>query len=200
MTDIAEAVRQADAFHKNVALMFEDICSLVVEKGLSIKVTNLHGPEGNYSVWSPKDSEHKRLFIFEAQGKVRFVYLLVKVHDALLRGKGVKYKAVCAGLQIDSVAPLIIVSGTFEPRDAAGFAQDTNRRRNWANNTVLLEVPEEIILADPSSYCMGSMISLESPTGSNPWYCEKATIKVRRLIDVRNSQDIECLVDEVLQM
>jgi len=98
------------------------------------------------------------------------------------------------------VAPLIVVSGTFEPRDAAGFAQDGNRRRNWANNTVLLDVPEEISLADPSAYSFDSMVLLQSPPGSNPWYCEKATIKVRRLLEIRNSEDIEDLVDELLRL
>ena len=178
--DASNAIRQADAFHKNIALLFEDLYAGVQEKGLATKIRPITN-EGMYGVWSSKDSEHKRLFIFEGLGKLRFIHLLAKVYDAKLRGKGTKYKAVCARLEVD---PLIVCCGTFEPRNLVRFAQDNNLRRNWADNTVLLEVPDEIDLANPDSYTVGRTVSLESKEGTDSWHCEKATVNIRRLMEI----------------
>ena len=52
--DAARAISQADAFHKNVALMFEDIHSSIQEKGLPADLIFVNGPEFNYTVWNSK--------------------------------------------------------------------------------------------------------------------------------------------------
>ena len=184
--DMSLAIRQADGFHKNIALMFEDLCALVQEKGLSMGVMVLQS-DGMYQVWNSKDSEHRHLIIFECNGKTRFIYVLAKAHDGLLRGKGTKYRAVCAKLGVDPVAPLLVCCGTFEPRDTVRFAGDANLRRSWAAQTVLLDVPENINLVDPNLYSMNSIISWESAPGTDSWYCEKATIKIRRLTEIHDS-------------
>lgn len=194
----AQALRSVDDFHKNAALMFEDIHASIQQSGLATAITPRQGPEGQYGLWNSKDSEHKRLFIFECTQKYRFVQMLVKVSDSKLRGGETKYKAVCAGLEIDPVFPLLIVWGVFHPRDIGRLNGDGYVRRNWADNTVLLGVPDEITLADPSSYTWDGTVIVASPPGTDSRYCEGAEVRLRRLTDIHDSRDVGNLVTDLM--
>ncbi len=193
-----QALRSVDDFHKNAALMFEDIHASIQQRGLAANLTSRQGPEGQYGLWNSKDSEHKRLFVFEYAQKYRFVQMLVKIHDGKLRGGGTKYKAVCARLEVDPVFPLLIVWGVFHPRDIGRFNGDGNVRRNWADNTVLLGVPDDITLADPSSYTWDGTVSVESPPGTDSWHCESAAVRLRRLTDIHDTRDVGNLVTDLM--
>ena len=107
---------------------------------------------------------------------------------------------VCSRLGIDPVVPLIVCYGTFEPRDTMRFSQEANVRRNWANNTVLLDLPDDVHLAEPHAYSFENAISISSSEGTKSWYCEKAIVKIRRLLDIENSQQIDALVTDLLAM
>lgn len=199
INSFVEPLRGADAFHKNVNLMFDDFVASIREKTLSSTITVRHEEKG-YWVWNSRESEHKALFVFESASQFRFIQVLVKVHEDPLTKQGSKYKKVCATLEIDPVIPLIFVYGIFTPRDVQGFVGDANRRRNWANNTVLLGVPAdfEVELVDPSSYAWNKLITVQTPPGTNSWYCEHATVKLRPLIEFRDQNDINVLVDDLL--
>ena len=115
------------------------------------------------------------LYIFEIAGQLRFVQILVKARDEYLRYSGAHYKAVCAKLDLDPVVPLVLVYGLFRPRDVTRFIQNGPWiRRKWANNTVLLELPEEVILADPNSYDWHQPVRIQSTVGTDSQYCEDA--------------------------
>ena len=77
--------------------------------------------------------------------------------------------------------------------------QDAGCRRHWADNVVLLDVPDDITLADPDSYTFDTPL-LVGAEGVNSWYCERATVKIRGLMKIRDSHDIEGLVGDVLGM
>jgi hypothetical protein len=68
-----QALKEVDKFHKNAALMFEDICASIQQTALVANITLWPGPEGQYGIWNSKDSKHKRLFIFEYANKYRFI-------------------------------------------------------------------------------------------------------------------------------
>ena len=194
-----QALRSVDDFHKNAALMFEDICALIQQRGLTKTITPYQGPEGQYAVWSSKDSEHKHLYVFEYDQKYRFIQMLVKVQDNKLRGRGTNYKSICASLQIDPVFPLLMIWGVFHPRDGERFRGEANTRRNWAENTVLLGA-DEFVVADPKLYSWDATMIVQSPTGADSWYCESAKVKLRRLTDIRDTRDIGTLVVELMDM
>jgi hypothetical protein len=195
-----QPLREVDEFHKNAALMFEDIHASIQQRALGGTIIPWTGPEGAYGVWNSRDSEHKRLFVFAYADKYRFVQMLIKIHDEKLRGKGRKYKAVCEQLQIDPVVPLIMVWGVLQPRDVARFNRDQNVRRNWADNTLLLGVPDEINLAEPSSYSWGATITVGSTDGTDSYYCEGAAVQFKPLTDIRDTRDIAFLTADLMAM
>ena len=201
LSPFVEPLREADAFQKNVFLMFKDIESAIREKTLSANVIDRQGPESSCGVWPNKNSEHKHLYIFELAGQYRFVQILVKAQDELLRSGEAQYKAVCAKLELDPVVPLLLVYGLFRPRDATRFSGDGPwLRRKWANNTVLLELPEEIKLADPNSYDWSQPARVQSVVGTDSQYCEDATVRLRRLTEIHDQNEIGAIVDDLLNL
>ena len=86
--DFVKPLREADAFHKNVSLMFDDIVASIMEKTLPSPMTVRTSTDRSCGVWSSTNSDHKGLFVFESAGKFRFIQFFVKVSDDLLRGKG----------------------------------------------------------------------------------------------------------------
>ena len=195
---IVEALRDADAFHKNACLMFEDIVASIREQALLGTLKDLQGPEGEYGIWSSKLSQHKHLFIFEFAGRFEFVHILLKAHDDLLRGESAQYKAVCVKLEVDPIMPLLLAYGIFRPRDIQRFTGEAWLRRDWANHTILLGVPDEIRLADPNLYEWNKAVVVQSPVGTDSHYCEGATVKLRALTEIRNQNDIRALVEDLL--
>lgn len=199
-----QALREVDEFHKNAALIFEDIVASIQQRALTATITTVQAPPDSwYAVWHSKLSEHRRLFIFEFAQKYRFIHMLVKASEEKLRGQGTKYKAVCAALEIDPVFPLVAIWGVFKPRTTARFvgAGEQALRRNWADNTILLGVPDDVPLKpDPSSYAWGATVSVESTSEMNPWYCEGALVRLRLLTDIRDTRDVETLVTDLMSM
>ena len=180
--------------------MFHDIVANIREKMLSTTVTDRHGPDASYWL-NNENSEHKHLFIFECAGQYRFIQMLVKTNDELLRGQGTQYKAVCAKLGLDPIVPLVLMYGLFRPRSVDRFISEANWfRRKWANNTVLLELPDEMKLADPNSYEWGQPVRVQSPMGTNSQFCEDATVCLRKLTEIRDQNEIGLMVDELLSL
>jgi hypothetical protein len=195
---VFNTLKQVDLFHKNCLLLFEDIIACVRAKTLSSNMTDLLGPEGSYQFSNATESEYRRQFIFDYNGRIRFVFMLVKTKEEHIRGKSSDFKAVCSKLNVDVVFPLLLITGVFEPRDITRFRAQYQVRRNWLDNPLLLRVPENIRLAEPSSYCFDSLLTVTSPEGTDSWWCEKAVFKIRRLIDIQDNQAVETIVDELL--
>lgn len=115
-----EPLREAEAFHRNVFLMFDDTVASIREKTLSTTVINRQGPEPIFWL-NNHNSEHRHLYIFETGGIIRFIQFIVKADEDVLKDYGAQYKAVCAQLGIDPVIPLLVNYGLFHPRDISRF-------------------------------------------------------------------------------
>lgn len=200
MTQLVNALGEVDRFHKNCQLLFDDLIASIREKTLRDSITNLVGPEGGYWIGNANDSDHRRQFVFDHNGRIRFAFMLVKTKEEHIRDQSSGYKGVCSQLGVDMVFPLLLITGVFEPRDITRFRNDLNVRRNWLNCTILLRVPENIALLDPSFYCFGQPLTITSPDGTNSWWCEQSTFKIRRLIDIKDSQMIDEVADDLLRL
>ncbi len=126
--------------------------------------------------------------------------MLVKVKEEQIRGRSPGFKAVCQQIGIDIVFPLLLITGVFEPRDIQRFRNDANVRRNWVYHTLLLEVPDNIPLANPNTYCFNENLTALSLEGTDSWWCEKAMFKIRRLVDIKDSQAVEGVAEELLRL
>lgn len=196
--DYINALKQVDHFHKNCLLLFDDIVALIREKTLSDNLVDLTYPEGSYQFLKATESEYRRQFIFDHNGRIRFIFMLVKTKEEHIRGKSSGFKAVCSQLSVDVVFPLLLVTGVFEPRDITRFRTQQNVRRNWLDNPLLLRVPDNILLAEPFSYCFDTLLTVMSRDGADSWWCEKAMFKIRRLIGIQDSHAVETVVDDLL--
>jgi hypothetical protein len=85
-----EPLREADAFQKNVFVLFNDIVATIKVKALTSTIFDRQ-TESYFEVWSSQSSEHRHLYIFELNGKLRFIYFVVKANDDLLRGRSAQY-------------------------------------------------------------------------------------------------------------
>lgn len=195
-----DALREVDRFHKNCLLLFYDIVASIQQKTLTGRITNLVGPEGGYGVWNANESEHRCNFVFDHDDRIRFVFMLVKTHEAHIRSQSSRFKAICRELGVDVVFPFLLVTGVFEPRDIGRFRNDLNLRRHWLESTLLLRVPDDIGLADPSTYGFDKWLTIISQPGTDSWQCEKALFRIQRLIDIKDSQAVEALVDDLLKL
>jgi hypothetical protein len=197
---LVNALVEGDRFHKNCLMLFDDLIASISDKTLRDNITDLVGPEGGYWVSNVRESEHRRQYVFGHDSRIRFVLMLVKTKEPDIRGSS-GYRAVCRQLGVDMVFPLLLVTGVFEPRDTTRFRNNLNLRRNWLSNTLLLGgVPETIRLLDPALYCFNQLLTITSPDGTDSWWCEKAAFKLRRLNDIRDSQMVEEVVDELLKL
>jgi hypothetical protein len=196
-----KALKEADDFHKNVALLFEDVVAAVEQRSLATAMVKLQ-QEGNYSVWGSNNSEHKRLFIFELANVYRFVHILLKIQDHVLRQFNAnRYKKMCARIDVDPIFPLLITWGRFQFRTGLErFQSDINLRRNWADNTVLLKIPDEIEFAGPDIYEINKPMTIRSNENTDPWYCEGATVTIRPLCEIQDTRDIHAIVEDLLSL
>jgi len=91
------------------------------------------------------------------------------------------------------------------PGCGRGPAHRTTGKRNefpcnWLNNTLLLGVPDHICLADPNTYRLNENVTVMSQEGTDSWWCEKAIFKVRRPVDIKDSQAVEEMAEELLKL
>jgi hypothetical protein len=196
-----KAIRSVDSFHKKCILLFDDIVSVIKEKTLTDEVVHI-GHEGSYGVWNVNESEHLRQYIFKHNDIIRFVCMFVKIRENKLRAYLTGFQKICHELEIDPVYPLIIVFGLFQPRDNDRFLQELNLRRNWIDNTVMLGMPDNIVQGTTRStpYEFDKLLWIETPLGTDSWYCEKSIFKIMELLEVKNSKGVESISENLLNI
>lgn len=205
--ETADALKVVDHFHKDCALLFEDLVRCIYEKPFTKALAT--GQAGYYSVGANSagviSSSHQRVLVIDKSvndgptNRFQFAQMLVKAHEDHLRGdKSPNFKAVCQRLGVDPVFPLLLVTGVLEPRDVSRSRfLDSKLGRQWVGHTLLLYVPQDIRLLSPDCYRFGEWLTIESKPGTDSWYCEKAKFKIRRLLEIHDSREVEKVVDEL---
>ncbi|WP_295455853.1 hypothetical protein [uncultured Thiodictyon sp.] len=199
--ELVSALKSADVFHKNLLLMFDDLVSLVREKAYNSILKDLTGPtgpEGGYWIWNANASEHRRLWIFSHDDRIRFVVMLIKTHEDHLKGNSAIFKAMCAQLKRDPRFPLLLIYGVFEPRDSNRFNKDQNLRRHWARNATLIEIRGEQEHSDIARLHLGDEFTLESQVDTDSWWCEKGKFVIRDLTTITDATELCCVADHLL--
>jgi hypothetical protein len=202
MQAIVEALREVDNFYKNCQLLFVDLKASVEKKTIQDPFILL--TDDNWCGLNTNSSGYRRHFIANHDGRYRFAMMLMKVQEEQLRRGQAGYKTICQQLNIDAVFPLLLVTGIFEPRDIQRFRNDNNLRRNWVCNTLSLSewgmLPDSIYLPSPGPYYFSRKITIMSQLGSDSFWCEKALFEIRRLVDIKDSETIEGVVDNMLAL
>lgn len=198
--DLAKTLHEVDAFHKNLLLLFEDLVQCVKEKTCGDSVQHLTGPENEYHIARPNQSEFRRVWIFRHRERFRFVTMLVKAHDDHLSADNAAYKAICRQLKRDPRFPLLLACGVFEPRDLERFTKDNWARREWVHNACLLKLQSAHEHTPISDVHFGGTLTLQSPEGSNSYWCEKAVISFHDLAGLTDSLKLSAMADRLLEM
>lgn len=203
--DTVTILKEIDRFHKECALLFEDLVKCINEKLLTdtFESLPLGKVEGYWVAWNGKASAYKRVLIINKKDtdRFQFVQMLVKTHEPDLRGaESPGFKAVCECLDVDPVFPLLLVTGVFEPRDVSRFRNNKDVRKHWVDQTLLLNVRQDLRLLSPDCYRFNEWLSIESEPGTDSPFCGKAVFKIRRLLDIHDSQDVEKVVDDLFSI
>lgn len=197
--ELVSALDSVDSFHKNAMLLFDDLLRMVREKAYADKIEDITN-EGGYGVWNITDSEHMRLWIFKHNDSFRFVVMLIKAHDAYLRGNSATYKDMCHQLERNPKFPLILIYGIFEPREISRFYNDLNLRRQWIRNVAMIEIQEGQTYPKAKELKFGNTYALESKEGFSPYYCEKAKYVICDLTTITDSTKLSNIVDQLLTL
>ncbi len=144
--------------------------------------------------------ESIRWWVFDTDGVIRFLTMLVKVHDRYFRGDASAgpYKDVCRQLKRDPRFPLLIVYGTFAPRDMQQFRQNNDVRRQWLKNAALLDLRPEHRMPTATDVRFGHTLTLESTEGTNSYWCERSDLVLWDLLSIRNSEDVAVVGRQLL--
>lgn len=202
-TELVDSLRSVDLFHKNCFLLFEDIVSTIKENTYADNVTEFRWPEGMYQISNSKDSEYRRQYIFKHNDTIRFICLFVKLSESGMQKDCAYYKQICKeALVVDPVYPLLVVYGVLKPRDLERFEKEHDLRRNWIDNTLLLELPDHIrqVTEIPIPYCFERELEIKTAYETDSWYCEHAVFKIKKLLDVKDSERVKLIVKDLLTM
>ena len=200
MENTIKALKDVDEFHKNCLLLFDDLVSLIDEKTLADEVKNILLHKG-YSVWNSQESEHIDVYIFEHNQQIRFVCMFVKVCEKDLKNNCNAYKQLCRKLKLNIKYPFILAYGIFKVRDKDKFEKDRYLKFNWVKNLVLINIPEDILdQLYHSEYKFNELLKLEANSKISSWYCNGAIFKIKLLFDIKNSSDIENLVNDLFKI
>ena len=208
--EIVTALSEVDGFHKDCMLLFNDIGASIRQRILASNIRDLVGPEhwcniADHPRGHAIDSEHRGNFVFDYNGLMRFVLMLVKTHENHLRSQSLGFKTICPQLSVDQIGadvifPLLLVTGVFEPREVPRWRYNDERYRHWLDSTLLLSMPQNVQWPDPTNYALDKSLTIEMPGGDGTQWCEKAKFTIRRLTDIRDSQAVENIVAELLRL
>jgi hypothetical protein len=203
--EIVTALSEVDGFHKDCMLLFNDIVASIRQSTLRGSIKDLVGPEhwcvaedtpNGHSI----DSSHQGNFMFDHDGRIRFVFMLVKTAENHFRHQSLGFKAICQKLDVDVLFPLLLVTGLLEPREVPRWRSNDDNYRRWLESTLLLSVPQNVQWPDPTNYALDKLLTIEMPGGAGIQWYKKATFTIRRLTDIRDSQAVESIVAELLRL
>jgi hypothetical protein len=199
--DIVNALSEVDGFHKDCMLLFDDIVASIRQNTLKGVIKPLVGPERWCDVkQNAIDSDHQGNFMFDHDGRMRFVFMLVKTYEGYIRSQSAGFKAICRELGVDVLFPLLLVTGVFEPREVPRSRYNDDNYRNWLHSTLLLRVPENEHWPDPTNYALDKTLTIELQSRNGTQWCEKARFTIRRLTDIRDSRKVEEIVEDLLKL
>jgi hypothetical protein len=204
--EIVNALSEVDSFHKDCMLLFNDIVASIRQNTLTDSIKDLLGPEHWCVVEdNPKgrtiDSSHQGNFVFEHNGRMRFVFMLVKTAENHFRRQSPGFRAICQQLGVEEVLfPLLLVTGVFKPDEAPRWRYNHENYRRWLESTLLLSVPQTAQLPDPTSYALDNSLTIEMQGGDGTQWCETATFTIRQLADIRDSRKVEEIVEDLLKL
>jgi hypothetical protein len=201
--DIVKALSEVDGFHKDCMLLFNDMVASIRQNTLTGSIKDLLGPEHwcvieDNSRGRAIDSSHQGNFMFDHDGRMRFVFVLVKTAENHFRLQSPGFKAICQQLSVEVLFPLLLVTGVFEPHEAPRWRYNHENYRRWLESTLLLSVPQTAQWPDPTSYALDKLLTIDMPGGDGTQWCEKARFAIRRLTDIRDSKGVEKIVAELL--
>jgi hypothetical protein len=198
-SQIIETLDSVDKFHKNIYLLYDDLIASIKQKTITGDLLSLTGPEGGYFVYN--ESDYSRRYVFKYDAKFKFIWLFVKAHENKLQSNSAGYKEICNELNINPIFPMLMIYGNLIPRDTTYFNGDHNVRRNWIENTLMLNMPDDTISTTIRSkpYEFEKLLQFSTSEGTSSWYCEESLFKLRKLMTIKNSEHVELIVDELLE-
>lgn len=216
MSSVSETLKSVDLFNKNCHLMFNDLCSTIRNKIMTSSLTGHQIILGNNSgePWIGLNvervySDNRRHYMFKLEKDEKdqfyFVAMVLKARDDLISDK---YKEICRQLDVDIEFPLLLITGTMEPRDRDRFTKDANIRRRWVYQTLMMglndweniQITSASFNLNKSDYALEKNLNLCTPQGTDSLWCESATFKIRRVIDITDSIKVANIADELLAM
>jgi hypothetical protein len=202
--DIVKALSEVEGFHKDCMLLFNDIVASIRQNTVTGSLKGLLGPEHWYAVEDTPavraiESSHQGNFVFDHNGRMRFVFMLVKTAENYFRRQSPGFKAICQQLNVDVLFPLLLITGVFEPQ-TPGLPPSLEVYRHWLASTLLLGVPQTVQWPDPATYVLNELRTIKIPGGNGSQWCETAVFTIRRLTDIRDRQDVETIVAELLRV
>jgi hypothetical protein len=202
---IVKALSEVDGFHKDCMLLFNDIVASIRQNTLTGSIKDLVGPEHWCVVEdNPRgraiDSSHQGNFVFDHDGRMRFVFMLVKTAENHFRRQSPGFKVICQQLGVEVLFPLLLVIGVFEPYEAPHWRYNHENYRSWLESTLLLSVPENELRPDPTSYALDKLLTIEMQGGDGTQWCERARFTIRRLTDIRDSRKVEEIVENLVKL
>jgi hypothetical protein len=185
-------------------LLFNDIVASIRQNTLTGSMKSLLGPEHWCDVVDRPnvhaiDSGHQGNFVFDHNGSMRFVFMLVKTAENYFRLQFPGFKAICQQLHVDVWFPLLLVTGVFEPQ-VPGSSPSPQVSRDWLASTLLLGVPQTAQWPDSTTYVLNELLTIKIPGGNGSQWWEKATFTIRQLTDIRDSHEVEKIVAELLKL
>jgi hypothetical protein len=199
--EIVNALRWVDGFHKNSMLLFDDTVASIRQNTLTGIIKPLVGPERWCDVkQNAIDSDHQGNFVFDHDGRLRFLFMLVKTSEGYIRDQSPGFKAICRELHVDVLFPLLLVTGVFEPQEVPRWRYNDDNYRRWLHSTLLLRAPENKHWPDPTNYALDKLLTIEVQGGDGIPWCEKARFTIRQMTDIRDSHDVDKIVAELLRL
>jgi hypothetical protein len=191
-------------------LLFNDIVASIRQNTLTDSIKNLVGPDHWCDVVDRPnihaiDSGQQGDFVFDHDGRMRFVFMLVKTAEDYFRRQSSGFKAICPQLSVDQIGadvvfPLLLVTGVFEPREVPRWPYNDNKYRHWLASTLLLGLSQTVQWPDPTTYFLNELLTIKIPGGDGSQWCETAKFTIRRLTDIRDSKEVEKIVAELLRL
>jgi hypothetical protein len=205
--ELAEMLKETASFCRDARQIFKNLC-------LELGDNNLMKPKDAITETFFFDTENENgwlnyNFFFDSNNVIKGFRLLVASEDT---DSYKRYQQIANKLGIDKNIPLLLIYGCFEPAKSTQMSKDNIGLILDACCGVTTKEDEEIdwINFDKKNINWDSDILVEikqwtpedETNGSIAWgnYFSKAKIKYKPLLELRNSEDVKRLANEIKDM